>query len=90
MPRGRVCVFMGYSETTTKQFRVYAPDLGYTTRSSVVVTKLAGVGVGDGVVSTGLGLVTEKGSARRLVSEAAVLDIYRRARVQLNSLPSLV
>ena len=27
---------MGYSETTTKQFRVYAPDLGYTTRSSVV------------------------------------------------------
>jgi hypothetical protein len=36
MPRGRVCVFMGYSETTTKQFRVYAPDLGYTTRSSVV------------------------------------------------------
>jgi hypothetical protein len=54
------------------------------------VTKLAGVGVGDGVVSTGLGLVTEKGSARRLVSEAAVLDIYRRARVQLNSLPSLV
>jgi hypothetical protein len=34
--RGRVCVFMGYSETTTKQFKVYAPDLGYTTRSSVV------------------------------------------------------
>ena len=36
MPRGRVCVFMGYSETTAKQFKVYAPDLGYTTRSAVV------------------------------------------------------
>jgi hypothetical protein len=34
--RGRVCVFIGYSETTTKQFKVYAPDLRYTTRSSVV------------------------------------------------------
>jgi hypothetical protein len=37
MPRGRVGVFMGYSDKTTKQFKVYAPDLGYTTRSATVV-----------------------------------------------------
>jgi hypothetical protein len=37
MPRGRVGVFMGYSDNTTKQFKVYAPDLGYTTRSASVV-----------------------------------------------------
>ena len=36
MLRGRVCVFMGYSETTAKQFKVYALDLGCTTRSAVV------------------------------------------------------
>jgi Reverse transcriptase (RNA-dependent DNA polymerase)/gag-polypeptide of LTR copia-type len=36
MVPGRVCVFMGYSEETTKQYKVYAPDLGYTIRSSVV------------------------------------------------------
>jgi hypothetical protein len=36
MPRGRVCVFIGYSETTAKQFKVYTLDLGYTTRSAVV------------------------------------------------------
>ena len=34
--RGRVGIFMGYSEDTTKQYKVYAPDLGYTTRSAVV------------------------------------------------------
>ncbi|KAI0994162.1 hypothetical protein K3495_g14020, partial [Podosphaera aphanis] len=32
--RGRVGVFMGYSDTTNKQFKVYSPDLGYTSRSS--------------------------------------------------------
>jgi hypothetical protein len=36
MSRGHVCVFIGYSETTTKQFRVYTLDLRYTTRSSIV------------------------------------------------------
>ena len=36
MDRERAAVFMGYNEQTTKQFRVYAPDLGYTIRSSVV------------------------------------------------------
>jgi hypothetical protein len=36
MLRGRVCVFMGYYETIVKQFKVYALDLGYTTRSAVV------------------------------------------------------
>jgi hypothetical protein len=36
MPRGRVCVFIGFSETIAKQFKVYALDLGYTTRSAVV------------------------------------------------------
>jgi hypothetical protein len=57
------------------------------------VTKLASVDVRGGVVGTGLGLASEKGSARRLLSEAArseALDIYRCARVQLSSLPSLV
>ena len=32
--RGRVGVFMGYSETTDKQFKFYSPELGYTSRSS--------------------------------------------------------
>jgi hypothetical protein len=36
MDRGRVAVFMGYSEETTKQYKVYAPDLGYTIKASVV------------------------------------------------------
>jgi hypothetical protein len=33
---GRECVFIGYSDTTTSQYKVYAPDLGYVTRTSVV------------------------------------------------------
>ena len=33
---GRVRVFIGYSETINKQFKVYAPELGYTFRSSRV------------------------------------------------------
>lgn len=36
MHRGRVGVFMGYSETTDRQFKVYSPDLGYTHRVSVI------------------------------------------------------
>jgi hypothetical protein len=34
--RGRVGVFVRYEENTTKQFRVYAPDLDYVIRSSIV------------------------------------------------------
>lgn len=34
MDRGRVGVFMGYSDTTNKQFRVSNPELGYTSRTS--------------------------------------------------------
>ena len=34
--RGRVGIFMGYSEDTTKQYKMYAPDLGYTTRATVM------------------------------------------------------
>jgi hypothetical protein len=37
MPRRRVSVFIGYSDNTTKQFKVYTLDLGYTTRSASVV-----------------------------------------------------
>jgi hypothetical protein len=37
IPRGRVSIFIGYSDNTTKQFKVYTPDLGYTTRSASVV-----------------------------------------------------
>lgn len=37
MDRGRVAVFVGYEENTTKQFRIYAPDLGYVTRTSVII-----------------------------------------------------
>jgi hypothetical protein len=36
MHRGRAGVFMGYLETTDKQFKVYSPDLGYTHRVSVI------------------------------------------------------
>ena len=36
MPPGRTCVFMGYVDETTKQCKVYAPDLQMTVRSSVV------------------------------------------------------
>jgi hypothetical protein len=36
MPHGRTCVFMGYVDETTKQYKVYAPDLRTTVRSSVV------------------------------------------------------
>jgi hypothetical protein len=35
--RGRVGVFMGYSDTTTKQLKVYSPELGYTFRTSRVI-----------------------------------------------------
>ena len=34
---GRVGAFMGYSETTNKQFKVYFPELRYTFRSSRVL-----------------------------------------------------
>jgi Reverse transcriptase (RNA-dependent DNA polymerase)/gag-polypeptide of LTR copia-type len=37
MDRGRIAVFMGYSESTDKHYRIYAPDLGRTVFSSVVV-----------------------------------------------------
>ena len=33
---GRIGVFMGFSETTHKHFKVYSPELGYTSRSSRV------------------------------------------------------
>lgn len=33
---GSECVFVGYNEETTKQLKVYRPDLGYTVTSSVV------------------------------------------------------
>jgi Reverse transcriptase (RNA-dependent DNA polymerase) len=36
VPRGRTCVFMGYVDETTKQHKVYAPDLRMTVRSSVI------------------------------------------------------
>ena len=36
MDRGRIAVFMGYVETTIKLYRVYAPDLGYVTVTSVI------------------------------------------------------
>ena len=35
-PRRRLGVFIGYLDNTTKQFKVYTPDLGYTTRSASV------------------------------------------------------
>jgi hypothetical protein len=35
--RGREGVFMGYSDNTEKHFRVYAPDLGYTRLTSVLL-----------------------------------------------------
>jgi hypothetical protein len=34
--RGRVGVFVKYKENTTKQFRVYTPDLDYVIHSSIV------------------------------------------------------
>ncbi|KAI1001986.1 hypothetical protein K3495_g6217 [Podosphaera aphanis] len=33
---GRVGVFMGYSTTTDKQFKFYSPELGCTTRTSII------------------------------------------------------
>jgi hypothetical protein len=36
MDTGREYVFIEYSDTTTSQYKVYAPDLGYVTRISVV------------------------------------------------------
>lgn len=37
IPRGRVSVFMGYLDNITKQFKVYTPNLGYITRSTLVI-----------------------------------------------------
>ncbi|CCE33421.1 related to retrotransposon HobS hobase [Claviceps purpurea 20.1] len=34
---GRVGVFLGYSENTNRHYRVYSPELGYTSRSSRVL-----------------------------------------------------
>ncbi|KAI0996956.1 hypothetical protein K3495_g11228 [Podosphaera aphanis] len=34
--RGREGVFMGYTDPTDKQLKIYAPDLGYTVRTSVL------------------------------------------------------
>ena len=36
MPRGRVKVYIGNSDNTTKHYKVYFPDLRYTTTSSVI------------------------------------------------------
>lgn len=36
MATGRIGVFMGYSDTTDKHFKVYAPDRGYTITTHVV------------------------------------------------------
>ena len=36
VPRGRIGVFMGYSDSTDKHFKVYAPDRGYTITLHVV------------------------------------------------------
>ena len=36
MPRGRIYIFIGYVDETTKQYKVYAPDLQRTIRSSIV------------------------------------------------------
>ena len=36
MPRGRVRVYIGNLDNITKHYKVYFPDLGYTTTSSVV------------------------------------------------------
>ena len=36
MPLGRTCVFIRYIDETTKQYKVYTPDLQTTVRSSVV------------------------------------------------------
>ena len=36
MDTARVGVFMGFAATTTKQMKVYCPELGYTIRSSRV------------------------------------------------------
>ena len=36
MPWGHACIFMGYVDETTKQYKVYAPDLWTTVRSSIV------------------------------------------------------
>lgn len=36
MDTGRVGVFVGYVDETTTQYRIYAPDLGYVVRRSVV------------------------------------------------------
>ncbi|SLM41026.1 Reverse transcriptase, RNA-dependent DNA polymerase [Lasallia pustulata] len=36
VPRGRIGVFMGYSNSTDKHFKVYASDRGYTITSHVV------------------------------------------------------
>jgi hypothetical protein len=35
--KGRVGVFLGYSNDTTKHIKVYSPELGYTSRSSRVI-----------------------------------------------------
>jgi hypothetical protein len=37
MDRGRVAVFVGYEENIIRQYRVYAFDLGYVIRTSVVM-----------------------------------------------------
>jgi hypothetical protein len=37
MNRGRVTVFIRYEENTIRQYRVYASDLGYVIRTSVVI-----------------------------------------------------
>ena len=36
MPWGCACIFMGYVDETMKQYKVYAPDLWTTVRSSIV------------------------------------------------------
>ena len=36
MPQGRTCVFIGYVNKTTKQYKVYMPDLQATVKASIV------------------------------------------------------
>src|SRR5271154_1090225 len=61
MDRGRVAVFVGYEENTIKQFRIYAPDLGYVTRMSVP---------SYGQLNRGSGTGTRMGWARACVADS--------------------
>jgi hypothetical protein len=85
MPRGRVSVFMGYSDNTTKQFKVYTLDLGYTTRSASVVWD---EGIVSGAIDLKIHGLNSQGTPCELPDHNPIGRLKQEETLQIVTLPS--